>query len=512
MMSSLGVAAMTWTGWAQILAVASVASVSLAFGVGVLRMLRDGHAGPAAPGLRLHACLVIVGALFQAASGLALWCGLSRFWWGAAGLLGLLPAVATMALLAFWRRVSEPLSPRHLREANQALRQQIETLQGRAVQQAYLQKMDALARLSGDVSHYTNNTMQVVGGALALLAPRAAGDDQAQNLISMSLEAVDRGMRMTSQLLVFAQQPAASSCLLDVAAFIATLRLDLGNWLRPGISLVLEDWAGQPHLPLLVDSGEILQAVTNLVANAQEAMGPTGTLTVSLGSYYARDGVDLADGYYLRLTVTDDGKGVAPHLAEKAMDPFVSTKPLGLAAGLGLSVVYGIARRGGGIATLDSMPGGGAKASIYLRLAMVEADMDSTADRGTAEGPDGFCEDFDGLHVLLVDDEPETRAIVAMTLESLGCRVVQASGAEQALARAEEDVPALFVLDYAMPGMNGAQLAGALRARDPACRIAFLTGFADRVEIEAVLGRDVVLVYKPASRLQLAAAMVRALA
>ena len=317
---------------------------------------------------------------------------------------------------------------------------------------------------------------------------------------------------MTGQLLVFAQQPALSSCLLDVHAFIGTLRTDPAMHLRPGLALVLKDWAGQPQVPLLVDGGEVLMAMTNLIANAQEAMAITGTLTIELSSYYARDRVDLADGYYLRLTVADDGKGLAPHLAEQAMDPFVSTKPLGQAAGLGLSVVYGIARRGGGIATLESTPGEGTKASLYLRLAIVEADLGHGPEEGGGEGRDGFCEDFEGLRVMLVDDEPETRAIVAMTLESLGCAVVQAAGAEQALVWAAQDAPDLFILDYAMPNMNGAQLAAALRADNQACRIAFLTGFADRVAIEAVLGRNVVLVYKPASRSQLAHALADALA
>jgi signal transduction histidine kinase len=513
-MSTTGVSTVTWAAGTQILAVLVVAIVSLTSGVGLFRILRDRHAGPAIPCLRVCVALIILGALFQASSGLALWGGAAWFWVLAAGLLGLLPALAMMALLACWGRMAEPLSPRHLREANQALRQEIETLQGQAAQQARQQKMDALTRLAGNVSHSINNTMQVMGGTLALLAPRVPDDRQAQDLVAMSLDALDRSMRMTGQLLIFAQQPAHWPCPLDVQAFIETLRTDPAMHLRPGMVLVLDDWTGQPQVPLLVDGGEVMMVMTNLVANAQEAMGSTGTLTIELSTYYARDRVDLADGYYLRLTVTDDGKGLAPHLAEQAMEPFVSTKPVGQATGLGLSVVYGIARRGGGTVTLGSMPGEGAKASVYLRLAMVEADMGRGLGQGREDGgeEEGFCEDFEGLRVMLVDDESETRAIVALTLESLGCVVVQAAGAGQALARLEQGAPDLFMLDYAMPGMTGAQLAHALRARDPACRIVFLTGFADRVAIEAVLGRDVVLVHKPASRSQLARALATALA
>jgi signal transduction histidine kinase len=512
MMSSTGVGAVTWAAGMQILAVVLVAAISLVSGLGLFRVLHDRQAGPAIPGLRLSACLVSLGALFQAGFALGLWLGGPWYWMVATGLLGLLPAVATILLLGAWRRVSEPLSPRHLRDANQALRQEIEALQRQAATQARVQKMDALTRFSGDVSHYVNNAMQVMGGAMALLAPRVADDSKAQDLIALSLGAVDRGMQLTSQLLVFAQQPAQAPCLLDVPAFIETVRADIGARLESGIRLALDDWSGEPRLPLLVDRGEVMQALTNLVTNALDAMGPEGRLAIGLGNYYARDRDDLADGYYLRLTVTDDGKGLAPQVADQAIDPFVSTKPIGLAAGLGLSVVYGIARRGGGIVTLESTPGQGTRASLYLRLAMIEADADPAPDIARAAEPGDLSGDFGGLRVMLVEDEPETRAIVAMTLESLGCTVVQADSAEQALLHIEQGVPDLFLLDYTMPGMNGAQLASALRARDNACRIAFLTGFADRVAIEAVLGRDVVMVYKPASRPQLVRAIADAVA
>jgi|GEM_PF-1456520 len=417
-----------------------------------------------------------------------------------------------LALWAWRRRVAGPLSPRHLREVNNALRQEIGALQIQAAEQARSRKMEALAHLSGGVAHYVNNTVQVMGGALALLAPRVAGDKTAQDLIAVSLAAADRAAHITSQLLLFAQQPAFSPRRFAVQAFIDDLRVSLKTQLGPGIVLALADWSGQPELPLFVDRGEIMQMVANLVTNAQEAMASTGTLTIELGAYLARDRPDLADGYYLRLKVTDDGRGLAPHLAEHVMDPFVTAKPVGLAAGLGLSVVYGIARRAGGIATLEAMPAGGTLASVYLRLAVVEAAMDRLPDKNIDAEPHELCEDFCGLQVMLVDDEAETRMIVAMTLETLGCVVEQMSCGEQALARTARGSPDLFILDYAMPGMNGAELACALRARDGVCRFAFLTGFADRVEIEAAIGTDVVLVHKPASRAQLARAIADALA
>jgi signal transduction histidine kinase/CheY-like chemotaxis protein len=489
-MGRIGIKAMRWVLGAPLSAIAALVVAGLASWMGLFRILSNQRCGPIA------ACPQLSDCISQAAVVLT----------------GALVVSCTLALWMCWRRVAGPLSPRHLREVNNALRQKIASLQVQAAEQARSRKMEALAHLSGGVSHYVNNTVQVMGGVLALLAPRVAGDKTAQDLIALSLAAADRATFITGQLLLFAQQPASSPRPFDVQAFIDDLRASLKTQLGPGIVLVLEDWSGQPELPLFVDKGEIMQMVANLVTNAQEAMAATGTLTIELGAYFARDRADLADGYYLRVKITDDGHGLAPHLAEQAMDPFVSAKPVGLAAGLGLCVVYGIARRAGGIATLESMPQGGTTASVYLRLAVAEAAMDRLPEKDMDAQSHEVCEDFDGLRVMLVDDEAETRAIVAITLETLGCVVERVSCGEQALALTAQGSPDLFILDYAMPGMNGAQLACALRARDGVCRIVFLTGFADRVAIEAAIGTDVVMVHKPASRTQLARAIADALA
>jgi signal transduction histidine kinase len=482
-----------------------------AFGVGLYVARRDDRSDLAVQALPVIVLSMCASVLFVAGCALAQWSGAASFRAPLVALLEFLAAALAIGLLLWRRRLTDLLSSRPLRDANQALRLQIDTLQHHAAVQIRNEKMTALSLFSAGVSHYINNIAQVTGGALALLAPRVAGDAQAEELIALALAATDRSVRLTNQLLLFAQEPALIARHVDIQAFINTLRIDLAGQLPPGIRLELADWCEETPIPLLIDTSEMMQVVSNLVANAQEAMGETGTLTIELASCYMRERLNLADGYYLQLTVSDTGKGLAPHLAHHALDPFVSAKPTGLAAGLGLSVVYGISRRAGGTTILESRPGGGTSAIVYFRLAQDENG--SVA----AIGPDfetatSATHDFGGLRIMLVDDEPETRTIVALTLESLGCEVVQADSGAQALLLAEQFSPDLFVLDFAMPGMNGAELACALRARNGQSRIAFLTGFADRVAIEAALGPDVALVYKPASRPQLAQVIANALA
>ena len=454
--------------------------------------------------------LLCASVTFLAGCGLADWSGPGLFNGPYRALFEFLMAAAAVGLLLWRRQLTDLVLARNLREANQALRLQIETLHTHGAEQARSQKMAALAQFSGGVSHYINNIMQVTGGALALLAPRVAGDAQAEEVIALALAATDRSARLTSQMLLFAQEPALMARKVDVQAFVDMLRTRLAEQLPTGIRLEVADWREPPHVPLLIDSGEMMQVVSNLVSNAQDAMGTTGELIIELASYYARDRIDLADGYYLRLTVSDSGTGLAPHLAHQALDPFVSAKPTGLAAGMGLSVVYGISRRAGGTTILDARPDGGTSAIVYLALAENDPIKSDFGGRDPETALDAQF-DFDGLRIMLVDDDQETRMIVALTLESLGCEVVQAGSGAQALALVEQFSPDLFVLDFAMSGMNGAELALALRARNSQSRIAFLTGFADRVAIEAAVGSDVALVFKPASRPQLARVIADAL-
>jgi len=482
-----------------------------AFGIGFYLARRDDRGDLAVQALPAIVLLMCACVVFVAGCALAQWAGAASFRAPLMGLLELLAAALAIGVLLWRRRLTDLLTARHLRDANHALRVQIDMLQTSGAEQIRSQKMMALAQFSGGVSHYINNIAQVTGGALALLAPHVAGDAPAEDLVALALTATDRSVRLTNQLLLFAQEPSLMARQVDLAAFIATLRAELAAQLAPGIRLDLADWSEHEYVPLLIDASEMMQAVSNLVANALEAMGETGALTIELASYYARERLDLADGYYLRLTVSDTGKGLAPHLAHQALDPFVSAKPTGMAAGLGLSVVYGISRRAGGTTILDARPHGGTSAIVYLRLAPAETDL-APSSAPDLEITAGATFDFGGLRIMLVDDEPETRTIVALTLESLGCEVVQAGSGAHALALAEHFTPDLFVLDFAMPGMNGAELASALRARNGQSRIAFLTGFADRVAIEAALGRDVALVYKPASRPQLAQVIADALA
>lgn len=424
-------------------------------------------------------------------------------------------AISVGVAITLWPLLPKILalpSPAQLREVNDALRHEIAERRKAETALLQAQKMEAVGRLSGGIAHDFHNILQVVGGSLGLIAEKAAGHDpQIKELTDAALLSIERGARITGQLLSFSQ--VQGSILEPV--HIADLLIDLAELLGPILParIQLEIEGSEAPVAVLADPGQLELAILNLVINAREAMPNGGSLRIALTPHHAAGRHDLTDGDYLRITVTDTGIGMSADAAERALEPFFSTKPTGMGSGLGLSMVYGMSRRSGGTTTVESRPGVGTTINVYLRLAEGEVALEPLFDSDASEVDDAVLARLKGVRILLVDDEAPTRSVVAMTLESLGCLVTQADSGFAALAYVgSSDWPDGFVLDFAMPGMNGAEVAAAIRELRPDSRFVFLTGFADLTAIRDVAGQEATILHKPATRSQLARALGKALA
>ena len=173
-------------------------------------------------------------------------------------------------------------------------------------------------------------------------------------------------------------------------------------------------------------------------------------------------------------------------------DPFFTTKGIGKGTGLGLSQVYGVARQAGGTAQIASNPGGGTVVTLLLRRSAAEAEAPASQTE-----PAAILAPEAGRTVLVVDDEGAVRALACEILELLGYQVLEADSGEAALAMLETVQPDLMLFDYAMPVMNGAELARLARLRWPDVPIVFASGYADTAQVEAALGGTAIILRKP---------------
>jgi CheY-like chemotaxis protein len=233
--------------------------------------------------------------------------------------------------------------------------------------------------------------------------------------------------------------------------------------------------------PALIDQTQIEVALLNLVINARDAMDVGGTILVGTKNVRT-DGRncsdDLAPGDYVVLCVTDTGEGMTAEVLAKAFEPFFTTKEIGKGTGLGLSQVYGLARQSGGTVRIRSKPGAGTEVEIYVPRALAaakpeppRAEPDMAAATVRRRG-----------RVLIVDDQEEVREIAAIHLMSLGYEIAQAANGRAALDILEGGRGAgvdVLLVDYAMPGISGAEVIRAARLMRPDLPAVLMTGYAD---------------------------------
>lgn len=380
-------------------------------------------------------------------------------------------------------------SEAELRQAQEALRQS--------------QKMEAVGQLTGGIAHDFNNLLQGVSGCLDLI--RRKPDDAARVLrwAEAGLQAAERGAKLTGQLLAFSRAQKLQLQPLVVSDVIAGTRDLLARTLGPmiGLGLDLDD----ARVPVCSDSTQLEMAVLNLAINARDVMPNGGTLSISTKPVQIQKDPELEPGEYLELAVTDTGAGMSPDVAARAFDPFFTTKELGKGTGLGLSQVYGIARQAGGTARIESCPGKGTTVRLYLRRTEAEVGQGMAADGGETV-PGGS-----SATVVVIDDDSDVRRFLIDSLDSLGFRTIEAKDGAEGLAVLDECEPDLLLVDFAMPGMTGADVARAARVKRPGLPILFVSGYADTAAIEDAAGGEAMILRKPFRVNELQAMVVQSL-
>ncbi|WP_372785697.1 response regulator [Phenylobacterium sp.] len=380
---------------------------------------------------------------------------------------------------------------RLLAEANERLREEM-VARGKAEEELrQSQKMEALGQLTGGIAHDFNNLLQIVHGAFELILRKPEDAAKVASWSENGIAAAERGASLTRQLLAFSRSQKLELRPFMVSELIDEMRDLLVRTLGPDIELVFA--LGEDQAPVMSDRTQLELAVLNLVINARDAMPNGGRLTIATGVRHIEAANPLLDpGDYVELSVTDTGEGMPPEVMDRAFDPFFTTKGVGKGTGLGLSQVYGVARQAGGAAQITSAAGLGTTITLFLMRSAKGAERErEQREQAPILAPAA------GRTVLVVDDEPQVRALTCETLELLGYRVLQADGGPAALDVLEHETPDLMLFDYAMPGMNGAELAGIVRALFPDTPIVFASGHADTAAVEAALGGQATILRKP---------------
>jgi two-component system cell cycle sensor histidine kinase/response regulator CckA len=331
------------------------------------------------------------------------------------------------------------------------------------------EKMEAIGQLAAGVAHDFNNLLTVIRGS-AELARRRSDDAEVAAGLGAILHAAEDATQLTRQLLAFGGREVSRPEVLDLNAVIGEYEQMLDRLLGDDVEVSVER---QPHLGLIrADRGQIGQIVVNLAVNARDAMPDGGTLSIVTSSVEDAPQPDGAPQSFVRLTVSDTGTGIADEVMQHLFEPFYTTKMQGKGTGLGLATVFGIVKQSGGRIDASSAPGRGSTFTIDLPV-VDEAPSQPVLAAGSPAGRRSE-------RVLVVDDNDLVRTITSTMLASHGYEVAEAAGGRSALVLAAAEAPFdLLVTDISMPGMNGVELAEALRRTWPGLRVVFTSGYGD---------------------------------
>lgn len=343
------------------------------------------------------------------------------------------------------------------------------------------QKMEAVGQLTGGIAHDFNNLLTGISGSLELLSKRMAEgrSEEAGRFISAAQAAAQRATALTHRLLAFSRRQTLEPKGVEVEALARSLEDLIRQTIGPAIAFRAHYDSGL--WPVLVDPGQLENALLNLCINARDAMPDGGNLRLEVSNLRVEKangaGDQLDAGDYVRICVTDTGVGMTEDVIARAFDPFFTTKPLGQGTGLGLSMIYGFVQQSGGQVKICSRPGEGTAVCLYLpryQGAMEDALEPDEADSspGRTRRP---------KTVLIVDDEATIRMLLAEGLADEGYELLQAEDGRGGMAVLNSGRPIdLLITDVGLPGgMNGRQLADAARVGRPGLKVLFITGYAE---------------------------------
>jgi two-component system, cell cycle sensor histidine kinase and response regulator CckA len=356
----------------------------------------------------------------------------------------------------------------------------IEVTERRHAQEAVArsQRLEAIGRLAGSIAHDFNNLLQVVIGHAERLASGLPAESALQKSAVEIRASASRAAQITDRLLSLGQRQVLEPRSLDVPRLVADLRNAIQR--RVGASVTLVIRRGRRTAPVRADRMRLIHVLAHLVDNAREAMADGGQLTVSTDVLDVDEAmrVDrpwLRVGSFMRLQVEDTGTGMDAAFAERAFEPFVTTKPKGRGAGLGLATVYGLVKQSNGFVWVESAPSAGTRVVVLLPI---DASLTEAETRpSVAKAPHVSIPAAELPRVLLVEDEGAVRELLSSALERNGFDVVTAGSAEEALTLASPSFQ-ILLSDISLPGMSGVQLARQLRHSLPSLRVLLMSGYA----------------------------------
>ena len=364
------------------------------------------------------------------------------------------------------------------------------------------QKMESIGRLAGGIAHDFNNILTAIIGYSELAKTRLPEDNPVMNDLKIIREAGDKAAILVRQLLAFSRKQILEMKVVNLNDLVNDIIKLLSRVI--GEDILLEVNTDKSVGNIKADPSQLEQILMNLVVNARDAMPQGGrisieTTNVELDEEYTKNHEGVVPGSYVMIAVTDSGKGMSREVQKKIFEPFFTTKGHG-GTGLGLSIVYGIVKQHKGHVFVYSEKDMGTTFKVYFPATRESSQPAKfTAMTSELKGDET---------ILVVDDDSSIRKLIVDTMQPLGYHLIDASCAEEVLeflGHSDQKVD-LLLTDMVMPGMNGRDLAKAVRNKFPDIKVVFMSGYTDEmITNHGILEIGATFIQKPLSPIKLAA-------
>ena len=360
------------------------------------------------------------------------------------------------------------------------------------------QRLESLGTLAGGIAHDFNNLLMGIQGQAEIMRNNVSKEHPHYEKLASIKQYVDNAAGLTTRLLGFARGGKYEVQPVDLNSIVEQ---NIQMFGRTKKEITINSHLEKYLKPIEADSNQIQQILMNLLVNAGQAMPEGGTITIETSQILVGEDKalfdDIPSGLYVKLTVTDTGKGIEEEAINKIFDPFFTTKPIGQGSGLGLAMVYGIISNHSGSISVESRLNQGSTFTILLPLSEKEISTITMPSISAVTGSET---------ILLVDDEPMIIEVVSKILSRLGYDVLTAVSGQEAIEKYihNQDRIDLLIIDMIMPQMSGGELFDRLKKINPTVSVMLSSGYSVDGEAQKILERGCNgFIQKPFSRAQL---------
>ncbi len=342
------------------------------------------------------------------------------------------------------------------------------------------QKMEAIGRLTGGITHDFNNFLTVINGYADLLLNKSAYDDPNYKIYEGIKTAGEKSKSLVKQLLAFSRKQIFATEIIDVNFLIENFKKMIKRMISEDIEISIEL---SKNIPMIkADPTQIEQILINLVINARDAIIAHGgkerkikiaTKSININENFAKlHGIETK-GEFVVISVSDTGHGIRKKDLQKIFEPFFTTKEKGKGTGLGLSTVYGIVKQNGGFINVYSEPGKGAIFNVYWPAVKEKIEEKEIEANKKVKGGNEV--------ILFVEDDKDILNFAKNALAEYGYKIVDINKPKNLIEilREKKINPSLLITDVVMPGISGREVAKIVKKTFPQVKIIFTSGYTD---------------------------------